>query len=122
MMQDILAPLPSLVPPVRRLLWVGVQPYTLRYEYFLASQGIEMSSIEMDGGQALYGSSQHHVIGAVQDCANHFKASSFDAVSADVQAMSVHIEDAPRLGRVLQAIEFGSLQYCLCWPTIVPVY
>ena len=32
---------------VKDVLWVGVQPYTLRYEYLFAKQGIRMTSLEV---------------------------------------------------------------------------
>lgn len=32
---------------VKDLLWVGVQPYTLRYEYMLRRHGITMTSLEV---------------------------------------------------------------------------
>lgn len=72
----------ALSPPPKRLLWIGVQPYTLRYEYLLGRHGIEMSTVEMDPVQAMYGSSIQHMIGPVQDVAKHFQASSFDVVGA----------------------------------------
>lgn len=72
----------ALSPPPKRLLWIGVQPYTLRYEYLLGSHGIEMSTVEMNPAQALYGSSTQHMSGPVQETAKHFQASSFDVVGA----------------------------------------
>ncbi len=80
MSMDILPSIQSITPSPKRLLWVGVQPYTLRYEYLLGAYGIEMSSLEMSPQQSAYGSSQNHYTGPVQDAAKHFQASSFDVV------------------------------------------
>ncbi|KAK9844960.1 hypothetical protein WJX74_009058 [Apatococcus lobatus] len=103
LLEEILPAIYQLSPPPKRLLWIGVQPYTLRYEYLLNSHGIEMTTLEMDLAQALYGSSLHHIVGPVQDAAKHFEASSFDVVIIN-GVIGWGVDSAPDIEAAFQAL------------------
>ena len=85
MTQDILPALKGLSPAPKQLLWIGVQPYTLRYQYLLGDLDIQVTTLEVDQGQAVYGSSDHHIIGPAQECDKHFEHEFFDVVRAPDQ-------------------------------------
>ena len=47
----------------------------------MRQHGIEMTTIEVDPNQAMYGSSSRHVIGPIQNVHEHVNGEIFDAVS-----------------------------------------
>ena len=48
--------------------------------YVLAEQNVSMTTIEPDPKQAMYGSSQHHIIGYLQELQHYAKPASFDVI------------------------------------------
>ena len=80
MTQQILPALKAVHPNPKTLLWIGVQPYTLRYPYLMGSQDISVTTLELDEAQAVYGSTQRHIVAPAQDCRKHLEPDSFDVV------------------------------------------
>ena len=59
-----------------RILWAGVHPYTLRYEYLL--KGAQVTSIDPNRDLALWGSSHKHIVDVLQNIDQYYQPGSFD--------------------------------------------
>lgn len=59
-----------------RILWAGVQPYTLRYEYMLA--GAQVTSIDPNRDLALWGFTHNHIVDVLQNIGKYYQPGSFE--------------------------------------------
>lgn len=64
----------------KRVLWVGVQPYTLRTLYQMENSGIEVSTIEPWDGMSQFGSSKHHMVSGIGDLGRHVRPATYDII------------------------------------------
>lgn len=78
MSEHIIPAVISLKP--ERVLWVGVQPYTLRSVYQMENARIKVSTIEPWDGTAVYGSSKHHMVAGIGSLGEHARPAMFDVI------------------------------------------
>jgi hypothetical protein len=78
MVGTILPALTKLKP--RRVLFVGVQRYTFKYERQFSAAVSEFWTIDIASDTAEWGSTQHHVIGDIVSADKHFAPAFFDIV------------------------------------------
>jgi len=78
MTKEILPALAALKPA--RILFVGCQAYTARYDRWFASEQTEYWTIDVDPETARFGSPNRHVVDGVQNLGGHFAPAFFDAI------------------------------------------
>jgi len=88
-------------PKVRRVLFVGVQWYTARYPTHFA--GKTFATIDPEPAVAKFGGSPH-VVGQVQDLAEHFPDLVFDAIVMS-GVIGFGLNDPKEVDRALEACE-----------------
>ena len=70
--------------PAAAHLWVGVKPYSTRYEYILRAAGASrFDSIEPDTSQIVFGSSQNHYVDIAQNIDKYVGPGTYDIVIAN---------------------------------------
>ncbi len=65
---------------LRRVLFVGCQPYTARYGRQLTGAGIDYWTTDLDPAAAKWGETNHHIVGDVTQIDDLCTPNSFDAV------------------------------------------